>query len=100
MPQSVRIVALADTFDAMTSERPYRERLSVGSALQELIRMAPQKYDPHALQALLIQVRRDAVGSNRLPILEPDVMNLSAADVDQLASTLQHRVNQDRTILS
>jgi putative nucleotidyltransferase with HDIG domain len=100
MSQSVRIVALADTFDAMTSERPYRERLSIGAALQELIRMAPQKYDPHALQALLIQVRRDAVGSNRLPMLEPDVMNLSATDVDQLASTLQHRVNQDRTILS
>ena len=97
MPQAVRIVALADTFDAMTSERPYRERLSIGAALQELIRMAPQKYDAHALQALLIQVRRDAIGTNRIPMLEPDVMNLSATDVDQLASTLQHRVSQDKT---
>jgi putative nucleotidyltransferase with HDIG domain len=99
-PQAVRIVALADSFDAMTSERPYRERLSIGAALQELIRMTPQKYDPQALQALLIQVRRDAVGSNRLPILEPDVMNLSAADVDQLASTLQHRISQEKTFLT
>jgi len=97
MPQAVRIVALADTFDAMTSERPYRERLSIGAALQELIRMAPQKYDAHALQALLIQVRRDAIGTNRIPMLEPDVMNLSATDVDQLASTLQHRISQDKT---
>ena len=100
MPQSVRVVALADSFDAMTSERPYRQRLSIGAALQELIRMAPQKYDAHALQALLIQVRRDAIGTNRVPILEPDVMNLSAADVDQLASTLQHRVTQNKVILS
>ncbi len=100
MPQPVRVVALADSFDAMTSERPYRQRLSIGAALQELIRMAPQKYDPHALQALLIQVRRDAIGTNRVPILEPDVMNLSAADVDQLASTLQHRVTQNKIILS
>jgi putative nucleotidyltransferase with HDIG domain len=97
MPQAVRIVALADTFDAMTSERPYRQRLPIGAALQELIRMTPQKYDAQALQALLIQVRRDAVGTNRIPILEPDVMNLSAADVDQLASTLQHRITQDKT---
>jgi putative nucleotidyltransferase with HDIG domain len=97
MPQAVRIVALADTFDAMTSERPYRERLSVGAALQELIRMSPQKYDPQVLQALMIQVRRDAVGTNRIPILEPEVMNLSATDVDQLASTLQHRISQDKT---
>jgi len=100
MPQAVRIVALADTFDAMTSERPYREGLSVGGALQELIRMTPQKYDSQALQALLIQVRRDAVGSNRLPILEPEAMNLSAADVDELASTLQHRISQDKIYLT
>ena len=45
----------------------------------------------------MIQVRRDAVGTNRIPILESEVMNLSASDVDQLASTLQHRVTQDRT---
>jgi putative nucleotidyltransferase with HDIG domain len=99
-PQAVRIIALADSFDAMTSERPYRERLSIGSALQELIRMTPQKYDPQALQALLIQVRRDAVGSNRLPILEPEVMNLSATEVDQLASTLQHRITQAKLYLT
>ena len=100
MPQSVRIVALADTFDAMTSERPYRQRLSVGAALQDLIRMSPQKYDAQALQALLIQVRRDAVGSNRIPILESDLMTLSATDVDQLASTLQHRISQEKLYLT
>jgi putative nucleotidyltransferase with HDIG domain len=100
MPQAVRIIALADTFDAMTSERPYRERMTVGAALQELIRMTPQKYDPQALQALLIQVRRDAVGSNRIPMLEGDVMSMSPTDVDQLAATLQHRVTQGRLHLT
>lgn len=96
MPQAVRIIALADTFDAMTSERPYRESLPIGAALQELIRMSPQKYDPEAVQALLIQVRRDAVGTNRNPVFEPGSMNLSAVDVDELASTLQHRINNDK----
>ena len=98
-PQAVRIIALADSFDAMTSERPYRERLSVGSALHELIRMTPQLYDPQALQALLIQVRRDAVGSNRIPVLESGAASLSPNDVDQLASTLQHRITRNRTYL-
>jgi putative nucleotidyltransferase with HDIG domain len=98
--QAVRIVALADSFDAMTSDRPYRERLSVGAALQELIRMTPQKYDAQALQGLLIQVRRDSVGTNRIPILDPALLNLSAGDVDQLASTLQHRINQNRAFLT
>ncbi len=100
MPQAVRIIALADSFDAMTNERPYRQRMSVGTALQELIRLTPEKYDPHAVHALLIQVRRDAVGSNRLPILEPGMVNLSPVDVDQLASTLQHRTTQGKVYLT
>jgi hypothetical protein len=68
--------------------------------LQELIRMTPQKYDPDAMQALLIQVRRDAVGSNRIPVLEPGVVSLSASDVDQLASTLQHKISQNKIYLT
>src|ERR1700687_3820897 len=100
IPQAVRIVALAETFDAMISERPYRHRMSVGAALQDLIRLTPQKYDAQALQALLIQVRRDGVGSKRIPMLDPEAMHLSAGDVDQLASTLQHRISQDKLFLT
>jgi len=100
IPLAVRIVSLADTFDAMTSERPYRKGLSIGSALQELIRLTPQKYYAEALQALLIQIRRDAVGSNRIPLLEPGVMNLSATDVDELAATLQHKLSKGRPHLT
>jgi hypothetical protein len=65
-----------------------------------LIRLSPEKYDPHVLHALLIQVRRDAVGSNRLPILEPAMVNLSPVDVDQLAATLQHRTTQGKVYLT
>ncbi len=100
MPRAVRIIALADAFDAMTTDRPYRPRMSVGTALQELVRLTPQKYDPQALQALLIQVRRDAVGSNRVPILEAGTVNVSPTDIDALASTLQHRTTQGRLYLT
>ncbi len=99
-PLAVRIVALADSFDAMTSQRPYRERMPLGIALQELIRMTPHKYDANAMQALLIQIRRDSVGSNRIPVLDPDLMTLSAANVDELASSLQHKLTNDRNYLT
>jgi putative nucleotidyltransferase with HDIG domain len=93
LSMAVRIIGLADTFDAMTSARPYREPLSVGSALSELVRMAPQKYDPNVVQGLLIQVRRDAVGSNRVPLLaDRTTVNIAASDIDHLAATLQHKV--------
>ena len=101
MPIPVRIMALADTFDAMTSTRPYRESLSLGNALSDLVRMSPQKYDPNAVQALLIQVRRDAVGSNRTPLLaDHTAVNISPTDVDQLAATLQHKISHGKLYLT
>jgi putative nucleotidyltransferase with HDIG domain len=97
----VRIVGLADTFDAMTSERPYREPLSVGGTLSEIVRMTPQKYDPNAVQGLLVQIRRDAVGSNRTPFLDSrTALNIAPTDVDHLAATLQHKLTNNRHYLT
>ena len=100
IPLTGRIIAVADAFDAMTSARPYREPLSVGSALSDLVRLAPQKYDPNVVQALLIQVRRDAVGSSRAPLLADRVVNIAPGDIDQLAATLQHKVSRGRVYVS
>jgi putative nucleotidyltransferase with HDIG domain len=100
VPLSVRIVGLADTFDAMTSVRPYRAPLSVGSALSDLVRLSPDKFDPSVVQALLIQVRRDAVGSARTPLLEGMPVNIAAGDIDQLAATLQHKVSRGKAYLT
>jgi putative nucleotidyltransferase with HDIG domain len=97
----VRVVGLADTFDAMTSERPYRERLSLGSTLNEIVRLTPQKFDPNAVHALLLQIRRDTVGSNRTPFLQDRMGgDIAASDIDQLAAGLQHKMNHGRLYLT
>jgi putative nucleotidyltransferase with HDIG domain len=97
----VRIIGLADTFDAMTSERPYRESLSVGNTLSEIVRLSPQKFDPNAVHGLLLQIRRDSVGSNRVPFLQDRLsVNIAAGDIDQLAATLQHKVTHGRLYLT
>src|SRR5215468_11389376 len=101
VPLPARIIAIADTFDAMTSTRPYREPVSVGGTLSEIVRLAPQKYDPNIVQALLIQVRRDAVGSSRVPLLDDRIApNIAPADIDQLAAGLQHKMNRNRLFLT
>src|SRR5579862_1109763 len=101
VPLPVRIVGLADTFDAMTSERPYREPLTLGATLSEIVRLTPEKFDPDAVQALLLQVRRDTVGSNRVPFLEGRIAeSIGAADVDHLAASLQHKMNHGRLYLT
>lgn len=97
----VRIVGLADTIDAMTSERPYREPLSIAGTLSEIVRMTPQKFDPDAVQALLVLMRRDATGSSRVPFIEGQVaQHISPPDIDSLASSLQHRMSHARLYLT
>jgi len=100
VPLPVRIVGLADSFDAMTSARPYRAALSVGSALSDLVKITPQKFDPNVVQGLLIQVRRDVVGSSRTPLLDGMPVNIAAPDIDQLAATLQHKVSRGKEYLT
>jgi putative nucleotidyltransferase with HDIG domain len=101
VPMPVRIIGLADTFDAMTSERPYRESLSLGATLSEIVRLAPQKFDPAAVQALLLQVRRDTVKTNRTPFLEGRMAeNIGTADIDHLAASLQHKMSHGRLFLT
>ena len=49
---------------------------------------------------LLIQVRRDAVGSNRTPLLDTMPVNIAATDIDHLAATLQHKVSRGKMYLT
>jgi putative nucleotidyltransferase with HDIG domain len=100
VPLQVRIIGVADSFDAMTSTRPYRAPMSVGNALSDLVRMAPEKLDPNVVQALLIQIRREAVGSSRVPLLDNTSVNIAAADIDHLAATLQYKVSRGKAYLT
>jgi response regulator RpfG family c-di-GMP phosphodiesterase len=51
IPLGARIAAVADSFDAMTSSRPYRSGLSVDAAVAELRRCAGSQYDPAVVAA-------------------------------------------------
>jgi HD-GYP domain-containing protein (c-di-GMP phosphodiesterase class II) len=51
IPVSARIVAIADSFDAMTTERPYRKELTPEQAFNEVISGSGIQYDPLMLEA-------------------------------------------------
>jgi HD-GYP domain-containing protein (c-di-GMP phosphodiesterase class II) len=53
IPLGARIFAVADTFDAMTSDRPYRKALPPEQALAEIRRCAGSQFDPQVVDALL-----------------------------------------------
>jgi putative nucleotidyltransferase with HDIG domain len=53
IPIEARVLAIADAFDAMTSDRPYRTALSREDALAEVERCAGTQFDPEIARVFL-----------------------------------------------
>ncbi len=53
IPQIARIVAVADAFDAMTSDRPYRPAMPADRAFLELVGKAGTHFDPNCVYAFM-----------------------------------------------
>jgi putative two-component system response regulator len=51
IPEEARLLSVADTFDAMTSDRPYRKALDLDTAKVEIINHANGQFDPHMVGA-------------------------------------------------
>lgn len=51
IPLSGRIVAVADVFDALTHERPYKHAWTVADSVQEMRRLTGIQFDPHVIDA-------------------------------------------------
>jgi putative two-component system response regulator len=58
IPLGARIIAIADAFDAMTSDRPYRSAMSVEEAIHEIKRSARTQFDPAIINAFIKTVGR------------------------------------------
>jgi hypothetical protein len=61
IPLEARILAVADAYDAMTCERPYRPSLTPGEAAAEIRRMIGIQFDPQCAEAFLGLVERGAL---------------------------------------
>ncbi len=72
IPVGARIIMIADTIDAMTTDRPYRKALTLGRAIEELEKHSGRQFDP-ALVTLVLR----SPGIRRLLAVEeparPDV---------------------------
>jgi HD-GYP domain-containing protein (c-di-GMP phosphodiesterase class II) len=64
IPVEARLLAIVDAFDAMTSERSYRESLVHAHALAEIVRCAGSHFDP--------ELARSFVEACETRVLAPD----------------------------
>jgi HD-GYP domain-containing protein (c-di-GMP phosphodiesterase class II) len=62
IPLGARIVTVADSFDAMMTDRPYRVRLPLERALAELQRNCGKQFDPQVIKAFCRVVLKEING--------------------------------------
>jgi HD-GYP domain-containing protein (c-di-GMP phosphodiesterase class II) len=53
IPLGARIFAVADTLDAMISDRPYRKALPIATAREEISRFSGKQFDPKVVEVFL-----------------------------------------------
>jgi HD-GYP domain-containing protein (c-di-GMP phosphodiesterase class II) len=53
IPLIARIVAVADVFDALTTDRPYRDAMAVPAAIEHIRRESGKQFDPRVVEAFL-----------------------------------------------
>ena len=58
IPLEARIIAVADAYDAMTSDRPYRKAMSPFDAKEVIERGAGKEFDPDVVGAFLHAFRK------------------------------------------
>ena len=57
IPLGARIFAVADTLDAMTSDRPYRQAMSWAAAKREILAESKRQFDPDVVEAFVARER-------------------------------------------
>jgi HD-GYP domain-containing protein (c-di-GMP phosphodiesterase class II) len=71
IPLLARIIAVADTFDALTTTRPYQHAHTPEQTLQIIKNLAGKRLDPKAVEALLAVYTRGDIKIQRFTIKRP-----------------------------
>ena len=73
IPLAARIILIADTFDAMTSTRPYRKGLPYEVAYDELIQFSGTQFDPELVKLFIQGMKKEELKGEKeffIPLME------------------------------
>jgi len=82
-----RVLAVADTVEAMSNHRPYRPGLGIDQALAEITGGAGRRYDPEAVEACVALFEQDRFSYDTTPV---------AAGLDSWVLPLSHEIPESR----
>jgi HD-GYP domain-containing protein (c-di-GMP phosphodiesterase class II) len=86
IPLLARVIAVGDTFDALTTNRPYQKEHTPEQALQIIKNLAGKRLDPKAVEALLAVYARGEIKIQRFTIKRPIAQPPSEAPAVSVAA--------------
>ena len=92
IPLGARIVAIADAYDAMTHDRPYKRAMGHDNAIQELRRHAGTQFDPELVTLFCDLFARQA------PAPDPTIAAMTALDAATIALVAEPKPRRRRKI--
>ncbi|HKV80610.1 MAG TPA: HD domain-containing phosphohydrolase [Candidatus Sulfotelmatobacter sp.] len=97
IPLLARVIAVADTFDALTTNRPYQQAHTPDQALQIIKNLAGKRLDPAAVAALLAVYERGEIKIQRFTIKRPILQPQSQPAAASVAPAPQEAAPLERT---
>ncbi len=89
IPYEARIISIADAFDAMTSNRVYRRKMSMERVLEELEKGSGTQFDPELAQAFVAMLRE-----GQLKVVDKKTENSIVQEANQLLVHIMERQNE------
>ena len=90
IPEFARVLAVADAFDSMTSNRSYRGARPVAEAIAELRKWAGTQFDPAFVDAFVAAIKREGWHRPEPPVLATDdLASLTVQDHDDPGAPLR-----------
>jgi energy-coupling factor transport system substrate-specific component len=96
IPLFGRIISVADTFDAMTSNRVYRHHMDTDYVMNEMKRGRGSQFDPEALDAFLRLVDKGVINLDE--IYAQKRAEIQQAEDQEAQEELARRVEEDKKI--
>lgn len=91
IPFLARIIAIADAFDAMTSDRPYRKGIPYKDALEVIEQNKGTQFDP-VLATRFVEMMKDNIDDDKADVEQKDIPTITA---DELMSLLSDMLSSD-----
>jgi putative nucleotidyltransferase with HDIG domain len=84
LSDGVKILSLADAFDAMTTDRPYRGKMALSEAFREVVKCCGTQFDRRISTTFFNILRRELAGKTKEQQILPHLRNVDVTDFSML----------------